>query len=854
MEALPQDLADFLVTKNFDPEYFDDQGQPAQAGDAKTIKFDYVAATGKNYGTAVVVIADNELSLFYGDNLGRGMEPEDKQEWFEFLEQLSNTAASHSATWSPKDINQLKHTLAGIAAIKEGLFEGYYGNRKVSYMGEQTQARLVINHNRVLGENDKRFRYVESLFIETADQERFRLPFKSLAGGRAMLEHVRSGGRPYDVRGNHITEVVGEIAVLSRFNRAQHHRVYEGVTQELVENARQYYHNLQETIKHLGSPRGYQAYFESWAPDQTGEAEALVENLRDLFVEQTLDARIEAALPTLAKIQQQGNNMKEAQIFENWINNLSEGTWALPETPEQMEKLNQLMSAELIVGPDATNATELLYDIVGDDELFDILNDLADKSQGRANIWDDSDVQRRLAELGVQTPQSTQAQPANVAQDTAPPVAEDSGDSQITPGMKTQYGTVVSVEGNTITVKASNGDMTTVNIHDIDQGMAEGSLNEFKVDDFNRDDDDDEDEFPKMFEAPFTAVINGKKQTGTVIIYPGEVTSAEWHLKDAIYIKTGMDNVHNTSDFITHAAEYIQDIIRLNGRGHNYVKHLKRRGGGVAEGDNMATFVEDRELAEMLKYAGVPVKESVLTDSTGSTLEHIKDTFRRDVKDFTQSGDMSDALYDALYDYYFDDMPYGTKKARDGDPHEWISDRFAQDIGLDEGWKGALAGGLAGAGLGSVVPGLGTVAGGIAGAYAGHKIGDQGISDPSPVPAKPGAAAPQRNAPIKITAADRLAMPSGPRKASFQKTVAEGSCNMTMEGSYCPEHGLAECGGMYEDGGAVGMPYSMGEAQAPQDPINSNSAMTGSYYEGKETDIQEGDALLARIKSLALLR
>jgi hypothetical protein len=173
---------------------------------------------------------------------------------------------------------------------------------------------------------------------------------------------------------------------------------------------------------------------------------------------------------------------------------------------------------------------------------------------------------------------------------------------------------------------------------------------------------------------------------------------------------------------------------------------------------------------------------------------------------------------------------------------------------------------------------------------------------------------------------------------------------MTMEGSYCPEHGLAECGGMYEgllgklfgtekkkkaagelrpymiydkftiyvdpvdgewvvagtgeyenkfepkatpmygqtggpnllvmyamkhtgggfgirdplkvnkealrgvqeDGGAVGMPYSMGEGH--DDPINSNSAMTGSYYEGKETDIQEGDALLARIKSLALLR
>jgi hypothetical protein len=651
MEALPQDLADFLVTKNFDPEYFDAQGQPTEAGDAKTMKFDYVAGTGKNYGTAVIVVADDELNLFYGDNLGRGMDPEDKDEWFSFLEQLSNKAASHSATWSPRDINQLKHTLAGIAAIKEGLFEGYYGNRKVSYMGEQTQARLVIKHNRTLGEDDKRYRYVESLFIETADQERFRLPFKSLAGGRAMLEHVRLGGRPYDVRGNHITEVVSEMAVLSRFNRAQHRRVFEGVTQELVESARQYYQNLQETIKHLGSPRGYQAYFESWAPDQVGEAESLVENLRNMFVEQTLDARIEAALPTLAKIQQQGMNMKEAQIFESWINQLSEGTWALPETPEQMEKLNQLMSAELIVGPDATNATELLYDVVGDDELFDILNDLADRSEGRANIWDDSDVQRRLAELGVQTPQSTQAEPADVPQDEAPAVKE-------------------------------------------------------------------------------------------------------------------------------------QDM---------------------AEGDNQSTFVEDRELAEMLKYAGVPIKECVLNDSTGSTLSHIQDRFRRDIKDFTETGDMSDDLYDALYDYYFDDMPYGTKKARTGDPHEWVSDRFAQDIGIDEGVLGTIGG----AALGSM---LGGPIGASVGATGGQELTKGGSS------------------------------------------IIEGSCNMTAEGEYCPEHGLMECGSMEEDGGAVGMPYSMGEAQAPQDPINSNSAMTGSYYEGKETDVQEGDALLARIKSLALLR
>jgi hypothetical protein len=711
MQALPQDLADFLVTRNFDPEYFDAQGQPAEAGDAKTMKFDYVAGTGKNYGTAVCVIADDELNLFYGDNLGRGMEPEDKDEWFSFLEQLSNKAASHSATWSPRDINQLKHTLAGIAAIKEGLFEGYYGSRKVSYMGEQTQARLVINHNRTLGEDDKRYRYVESLFIETAEQERFRLPFKSLAGGRAMLEHVRSGGRPYDIRGNHITEVVSEMAVLSRFNRAQHNRVFEGVTQELVESARQYYHNLQETVKHLGSTRGYQAYFESWAPDQTGEAESLVENLRNLFVEQTLDARIEAALPTLAKIQQQGMNMKEAQIFENWINNLSEGTWALPETPEQQEKLNQLMSAELIVGPDATNATEQLYDIVGDDELFDILNDLADRSEGRANIWDDSDVQRRLAELGVQTPQSTAAEPADVDQDTAPEVKEA--------GMLKQLGGLAVGGGSILSAMWMNamglidGVLAHAAAGEVGGAVASGSI---------------------LGLIPVTLML-----FAAMLMFKGSKQSSD------------------------EKAQAFQ----------------AQRLQGVVEGDNQSTFVEDRELSTMLKYAGVPIREGVLNDDTRNTWDHLLDRFRHEVEQFKQGGDIDSDLYDAVFDYYDQHgaMPYRVRNAKDGTASQWVSDRLADDLGIKEN-----------------------------------------LISPMIMP------------------------------------VSEGSCNMTMEGEYCPEHGLMECGSMEEDGGAVGMPYSMGEAQAPQDPINSNSAMTGSYYEGKETDIQEGDALLARIKSLALLR
>jgi len=78
------------------------------------------------------------------------------------------------------------------------------------------------------------------------------------------------------------------------------------------------------------------------------------------------------------------------------------------------------------------------------------------------------------------------------------------------------------------------------------------------------------------------------------------------------------------------------------------------------------------------------LKESTLTDHTGHTLTHILNTYKREVKDFQEGGDLNEHLFDALYDYYFDEMPYGVKKARDGDPFEWVSERLAQELGINE--------------------------------------------------------------------------------------------------------------------------------------------------------------------------
>ena len=96
-QSISQDLADLLITKNFDVKYTDEAGRDASPGEAVVFGFDWTGPSGKNYGTAVVVLGDqNDMMFFFGDNLGRSMEiPEDKQAWYSFLEEMSNFATSH---------------------------------------------------------------------------------------------------------------------------------------------------------------------------------------------------------------------------------------------------------------------------------------------------------------------------------------------------------------------------------------------------------------------------------------------------------------------------------------------------------------------------------------------------------------------------------------------------------------------------------------------------------------------------------------------------------------------------------------------------------------------------------------
>jgi len=414
-------LYNLLVTRDFEPEMKDASGKDVNdPAEADMFTFDW-KTENKNYGTVVVLVGENKnLTVFFGDNIGRSMEGDDKSAWYSFLNQMKQFSTRNLLNFELQNINKLKYTMQGMAAIKEGLFEGYYGNKKYSYSDQPKQVKLVIKHDRPLGESDKRYRNIDSIFVETGDGERFKVPTRSLAHGKLLARHVSEGGNPYDAFGQHIGEVVAEMNILRKFVRAANNRQFNGAAAEMCEAAVLHYNDLKDKAKRMISQRGYRRELESYDPAAQTDAGQMAETIREMFIEQSLDSRIEEALPILARLTGKQHQMKEADEFESWANTVSEGTWATPDTPQSENDLKLLLSKPFPVGPNATYATEKLYDLLGDDQLFDQLAELAEQDP-------DADarplIQARLEELDIDIamPAAEVPPPADPAAAQTPP-------------------------------------------------------------------------------------------------------------------------------------------------------------------------------------------------------------------------------------------------------------------------------------------------------------------------------------------------------------------------------------------------------------------------------------------------
>ena len=138
----------------------------------------------------------------------------------------------------------------------------------------------------------------------------------------------------------------------------------------------------------------------------------------------------------------------------------------------------------------------------------------------------------------------------------------------------------------------------------------------------------------------------------------------------------------STGDYSAKKARAGKDIGKPGKQFSKIAADAAKRYGSKERGEKVAGAV----------LAKLRAKESVsenIDEAIMETLDAILSRFSKDVKAFRKGDDLSDDLYNALFDYYSDsgEMPYGTAKARTGDPYEWITQRLDRELGETQNKK-----------------------------------------------------------------------------------------------------------------------------------------------------------------------
>lgn len=326
-ESFNDKLYNLLKVRGYNPLPKDSQNKRTSPKKADVFNFTFTK-NGKNYGDAWVTIDDASNTIIYYDeeqyNSPEGKTPglDYDDSWTGFLQHLKNWAMKKQLTFelAPKD--RLGDHMAKREEAKKELNEGYYPiNKTSSYSDNVPTIKIVLQHTRQIQETEQRFRNIAKIFLENENGERILAPTVRPGIARVYARHLAEGGLPYDDRWKHIGSLVEEYTKMAGFVRATKNNTFTESAQKLVDAGVNHYLSLRETLSKLTSNRGYSTYFETFTPPLM-EDDSEVANLNELFVQETLDPRIENVMPILTKLQKQINEVSQIKELENWADTI----------------------------------------------------------------------------------------------------------------------------------------------------------------------------------------------------------------------------------------------------------------------------------------------------------------------------------------------------------------------------------------------------------------------------------------------------------------------------------------------------------------------------------------------------
>lgn len=287
--------------------------------EARFFDFDFKEGD-KNLGKVSVSIDDKSLSVMYSNNFVEGQDAFTKEKWYGFLKELRYFAKKRLLNFDTRDITKSNLNrrdykfLANNTGDTTMSESKMYGTSKTSYQDVGT-ARLALRHSKAVNQElaHGRTQHVEAIYIESAEGERFKYPYRHLNGARAMARHVAEGGNAYDDFGKYIVSLSEELSKLRKFKN------YMGRSGVMAEGLQDYLtvvheriDTVKKTIEQLQKPSHYKTAFEGFEkPVFEDVPEDVAENWIDQLTIRQFNEELKDVFPYIYKLVNEKTKAKE---------------------------------------------------------------------------------------------------------------------------------------------------------------------------------------------------------------------------------------------------------------------------------------------------------------------------------------------------------------------------------------------------------------------------------------------------------------------------------------------------------------------------------------------------------------
>ena len=423
---------------------------------ARFFEFDYIK-DGVSLGSITIKLSEKDgMTVMYSNDIAEDQPQTLVNEWYKFLRSLREFAGKRLLKFNTRDIVKSNLDKRDYNFLAKNSGEGQMNESKLRGTNRTSfqdvgEAKIIVRHSQNVNYDNPAGRtlHIESIFIENANGERFLYPHKHLNGARALAQHVAHGGTPYDDIGQHVIGLSEELSKLRFFKgyvsrQDQISEAMGSVTDKVIERIDQ----VKKEIHQLQSSAHYNSFVESFTRSETQQIpEDTVNDWVDKLTVRNFNEALKDVFPYIYKLVGENDSVKEIDAddllgedteekcddchkpiddcecddhdhdddgkkirefaeFEYALESIVSEGEGIASTDEEVqnaaiEKLNDLLSQNLNVGVDGTNAKLSLKDVIDDNEFIKMLDDAPAETNLNALIkgWVETNHEELLDKL-----------------------------------------------------------------------------------------------------------------------------------------------------------------------------------------------------------------------------------------------------------------------------------------------------------------------------------------------------------------------------------------------------------------------------------------------------------------------